>query len=432
VSVHGAGRAATVVAMVAASWGGLAGCSRTGLGLPEIVGLADGAVADGAFADAGEPLGDAGVPVPVCIDVPPDGSPVLATFTLPVALAVVDLMFLLDATGSMRDEIDNIRHRLRGRVVPGVRDAIPDAAFGLAYVGEFPVSPHGPPGILPYELRTPITRDLLTLESALERYPVWGNYDEPEAQVEALFQAATGAGLSPWIPASPGCPAGGLGGACFRRHALPVIMLITDAPFHNGPPGVSPISRYRFTPAPHEYADALAALRELGVMVIGLGAVDPFAMSPMSHLRAIARDTGAMDASGAPLAFDIGSSGTGVGDGIVEAVTRLASGVPLDVSATVVDVPGDDVDAQDLVSAIRPLSADPMDAVVAIEADRFVGVQPGTLVTFEIEVSAEGIEPSTEPRIVPAVVVFHAFGRSRLGEQPVELRIGGDGASGCP
>ncbi len=68
----------------------------------------------------------------------------------------------------MSDEIDNVRNRLSDVVVPGVRAAIPDAAFGLALLGEFPVEPFGPPTVRPYELRAPVTRDVVRVEGGLE------------------------------------------------------------------------------------------------------------------------------------------------------------------------------------------------------------------------------------------------------------------------
>lgn len=405
-----------------------AACSRTGLGAPDAaprLALADGAI-DAAPVDGAV---DAGAPVePVCIPVPPDGGPVQAALTLPVSLAVVDLVFLLDASGSMDDEIENIRTRLRTRVVPGVRAAIPDAAFGVALLGEFPVSPYGPPEVEPYRLRTPITRDLSQVESALSNTPSWGNYDEPEAQVEAMYQVATGEGLAPFIPPSLGCPSGGSGGVCFRPEALPVILLITDAPFHDGPPGVSPVAPYDLDPAPHGYAEAVAALRGRGALVIGLGASDAGSLSPMEHLRAIARDTGAVTPDG-PLAFDIGRAGTGFGQGVVDAVEALASGVPLDVSATVVDVPGDAFDVTERVTAVRPLEADPMRGVRRIGPDGFEGVLPGTRVTFEVEVTAEGLDPADLPVSIPGQVVFRAFDRGRIGLVPIVVAIGG---AGCP
>ncbi|MFW6067159.1 MAG: hypothetical protein ACOC97_02395 [Myxococcota bacterium] len=414
-----------ILAMVTGAWGG---CSRTDLETPDArpplrsgdgaVGAPDGSPPDGA---------DASVPAPLCIPVPPEGGPVRASISLPVALAVVDLMFLLDATGSMADEIDNVRSRLRSLVVPGVRESIPDAAFGLALFGEFPVEPHGPPDVQPYWLRTPITRDPLQVEAALERVPEWGNYDEPEAQVEALYQVATGRGLSPWIEPSLGCPGGGSGGACFRRDALPVVMLITDAPFHDGPPGVAPESSYELSPAPRAYPEAVAALRELGALVIGLGATDAGRLSPLPHLRVLARDTGAV-ADGEPMAFDIGGSGTAVGVEVVRAVEQLASGVPLDVFAEVEDEPGDAFDARERVVAVHAVSASPAGGAQAVLEDHFQGVRPGTEVTFEIEVTAEGVDPGGSTLHIPARVVFRASGGTRIGAQPVDIVIGAGGS----
>lgn len=401
--------------------------SATGLG------LGCGAKTGLYVPDVGPPPADAGVDAELpttCILVPPDAGPVRASLTLPVHLRVVDVFFLLDATASMLDEIDNVRTRLRRRVVPGVREAIEDAAFGVAFVGEFPVDPYGPPDIAPYELRVPITRDAVTVEGALAPLPSWGNFDEPEAQVEGLYQLATGEGLSPYILASSGCPAGGAGGACFRPEALPVVILVTDAPMHEGPPSSPPTNEYDI-PGVHSYGQTLAALRRLGVFVIGLGARDSHSSSPMPHLRALARDTGAVDANGRELAFDIGSSGSQVGTGIVDAVTRLAQAVPLDVDAVVIDAPGDSIDARTLVANVRPVRASPADGVAAIEGGRFLGVRPGTEVTFEVTVDASSLAPSPEARRIPATLVFRAFGRSVLGTADLDILVPGDGPASC-
>lgn len=413
-----------VLVVLLAGAGGLAGCgSKTGLEVPDatVVPLER----DGAPLDVAVDARDAASP-PLCIEAPLTGEPVQASLSLPVSLVVVDLLLMLDATGSMADEIDNVRTGLRRHVLPGVQEAIPDAAFGVALVGEFPELPHGPADVRPYELRTPITRDVLQVEAALERVPDWGNFDEPEAQVEALYQAVTGEGLGSWIDPSAGCPAGGLGAACFRRESLPVILLITDAPFHNGPPGVSPRAPYDLRPPPHQYADAVRVLRDLGVLVVGLGANDPGRLSPVPHLREVAADTGAV-ADGRPLVIDIGSSGTGVDRKVVDAVSRLASDVPLDVFAEVEDVLGDAFDAREQVVAVHALEASPTDGVASIEPDHFRGVMPGTEVTFGLDVTADGIDPGGATLRIPARVVFRAFDRSRLGAQPIEIVIGPGG-----
>lgn len=374
--------------------------------------------------DAGPDVFDAAMDVPIpCFEVPREAGPVDIAFQLPVALRVADVFFLIDATASMEDEIDTIRRRLRSEVVPGVRARIPEAQFGVALVGEFPERGFGPPEVRPYELRQPVTDEVIQVEAALERFPTWGNFDEPEAQVEGLYQVATGEGLAPWIAPSSGCPRGGRGGACFRRDALPVVLLITDAPMNNGPRGISPQSDYDF-PGPHTFEEAVAAAQELGIFVIGLGARDALSDSPMPHLRAAASATGAV-ANGELLAIDIGGDGSGVGEGIVSAITRLAEGTLLDVDAIVEDVPGDEFDARDLVESIRPLEAVPASGVREITGDSFLGVVPGTSVTFRVQVNAESVPPSSETLRIPARVLFRAFGRSRLDRREILLVIPG-------
>ncbi len=393
----------------------LAGCgAKTGLSEPD-------AALDAFVPDAGAPG--------TCIEVPPDAGVVRADIVVPVSLAVVDVFFLIDATASMVDEIDNVRSGLRSAVVPGVRAAIPDAAFGVALVGEFPVEPYGPSRVRPFDLRAPITDDIVSVEGALGEVPSWGNFDDPEAQVEGLYQVATGAGLGDFISPSFGCPSGGSGGGCFRRDSLPVIMLITDAPFHNGPGGSEPYEG--ISPPPHTFDEAVEALGSLGVFVVGLGARDPGRPSAMGDLRAVARQTGAVDDDGDPLVFDIGSRGDGVDRGIVRAVERLASGLPLDVDAVVEDAPGDAIDARTLIREVRPLSADPPSGVERIAEDGFVGVMPGTRVTFEIVVDPSALPPSDSTRRVPARIMFRAFGRGRIGREDVIIVIPGDDGGGC-
>jgi hypothetical protein len=405
-----------VAALSSALAAGAACGSKTGLDAPD------------ATVDASAPDPDAGVP-PVCVEVPPGSDRVTASFTVPVTLAVVDVVFVLDSTASMIDEIDNVRSGLRRRVVPGVREAIPDAAFGVVLAGEFPVRPHGPRDVQPYLLRTVVTTDVRTVEAALSDVPSWANFDDPEAQVEALYQLATGEGLLPFIEPSFGCPMGGTGAVCFRHDSLPVVVLITDAPFHNGPDGANPYEEV--DPAPHQYEEAVDALVARDIRVFGLGARDVGRDSPHEHLRRLARDTGTVDGAGQPFFQDIGSRGDRVGSSIVDAIQQLASGLLLDVDAVVQDVPGDAIDARALVTRVRPRSADPPGGVRAIEPDRFLGVEPGTRVTFEAEVDVSSLPPSDSTRRVPARIIFRAFGRSRVGEQDVIIVVPGIDGGGC-
>jgi hypothetical protein len=415
---------ALLAALVAVACG-----AKTGLTAPD---SGPDAGIDAAI-DAGQ---DAGPPPRPCVEAPREAGEVVAAFSLPASLAVIDLMFLIDSTGSMRDEIETVRARLRDVVVPGVRAAIPDAAFGLAIFGEFPVRPHGPSGIEAYQLRSPITTDVTRVEAALDGTPTWGNFDHPEAAVEGLYQVATGGGYGTpgtpgYIAPSSGCPGGGTGGACFRRDAQPIIMLITDAPMHNGPPGIPPESSYRFTPAPHTYADAVRAVLDLDALVLGLGSTDRGAPPPHAHLRQLCLDTNSVDSSGSPLWFDIGSSGGAIGAEIVRAVQIVASEVPLDVDAVAEDVPGDGVDANLVLRGVRARSASPPENVARMEGSAFFGVIPGTELVFEILVDASELPPSPERRVFPARIIFRESGRARLDVREIDIVVPGDEGIGC-
>mgnify|MGYP001022801920 CR=1 FL=1 len=251
------------------------------------------------------------------------------------------------------------------------------AWLGLAYSGEFPVRPYGPDGIHPYGLVLPISSDSLALEGPLGMSPNWRNRDVPEAYVEAIYQAITGEGLGTFIEPAFGCASGGHGGACFRDDALSVIVLVADAPLHNGPVGVPPTANYDPTlflpgPAPHLYADLVRVATEQHVRVVTVGIHHPGQPSPFPHLQRLSTDTGAVDADGRVLSFDAGSDGSAIDTGIVTAIQQLADGLPVDVSARVQDVTGDAIDARTLVTAVVPLSADPPSGVASIDAMKAV------------------------------------------------------------
>ena len=208
-------------------------------------------------------------------------------------------------------------------------------------------------------------------------------------------------------------------------------MLITDAPMHNGPPELEPVAPYSHFPAPRAYEDAVAAVEALDVLLVGLGATDAGRPSPRNHLRQLLRDTDSVNSDGEPLYFDIGRRGDRIGDEIVSAVQFVASEVPLDVDAVVEDSPGDALDATEVVRGIRALRADPPGNVASIDGETFVGVIPGTLLTFEVEFDASDLEPTPERRVYRARIIFRASGRSRLEVREIDIVVPGDDGLGC-
>jgi len=83
-----------------------------------------------------------------------------------------------------------------------------------------------------------------------------------------LSCSPTGLGLGTYLAPSASCSPGENGYPCFRADSLPVILLITDASFHNGPGCTEPYSG--ISPEPPMYDEAVSAFDAIHAMVIPL------------------------------------------------------------------------------------------------------------------------------------------------------------------
>jgi predicted small lipoprotein YifL len=398
------------------------GCgAKTGLELPD----ADAATDAGPDAGPDAAL-DAGVP---CVEVPFDGGVIEVPLDIEAELARADVLFLIDTTASMSEEIDQVRNGLRDEIAPGIADAIPDSALGVASFGDFPEGMCGEAGDLPFSLVLPVTTELNLVQAAVDSLDLGNGLDRPESQVEALYQVATGEGIGSYVPPSFGCPSGGVGYPCFRPDALPVVLLFTDAPFHSGPGGTNPY-RCGVTPPPHTYPEAVDALSALSIRVMGLYSGSG---EGRGDLLAIARDTGAVEGT-SPLVFDIGMRGERLSSSVVAAIRTLADVIEFDVD-TVLEDPDltDDVDPRDFVEAVVPVRADPMDRIRGIDEENgtFLGVRAGTRVFFELRIVAGAAVPGPDPQRFLLEIVFRGDRRTRLGSRIVEIVIPGEDGEGC-
>lgn len=407
-------RAPRIIAVFAAALFASACGAKTGLDVPD------------TGVDAGTDAGvDSSIP---CIEVPPDGGLIEVPLDIEAELARADVLFLVDTTASMGEEIDQIRAGLRDRIAPGISEAIPDSALGVANFEDFPEGMCGEGGDIPFQLLTPITQDLNRAQAAVDALELGNGLDRPESQVEALFQVATGAGLGSYVPPSFGCPRGGIGYPCFRPDALPIVLLFTDAPFHSGPGGSNPYL-CSVIPPPHTYDEARDALMSLGIRVIGLYSGEG---EGRSDLLAIARDTLAVE-DGSPLVFDIGTSGRNLSDQVVSAIRTLADVIEFDVDAILVDPDlTDGVDPRMFVEEIVAVRAVPMEGItIDPETATFLGVGAGTRVFFQLRIRAGATVPGPEPQRFLLEVVFRGDRRTRLGSRLVEIVIPGEDGTGC-
>jgi hypothetical protein len=320
--------------------GWLAGC---GSGPPPGPGTRDGSVPrDGGDVDPDQgganPRPDGGPRLPPAereVTLPYMAPTLSVPFSLVATPARLDVHFSVDTTGSFGAEIDAMQRDLDERLIPEIRARVADAAFGVSRFEDFPEAPFGDPSDSPFELLSPVTTDIATVRAgvgALDR-PLGSGGDIPEAGFEALFQIASGEGLSSadgdWIPPYAGS---GLGGVGFRAGALHAIVHITDAPSH------VPADYMGVVPGTHgegDVARALAALPAflLGAvgsslardplrdLVVGTGAVIP----PVGGVCPTGLNGASRPPEGGqcPLIFDIASDGTGLSDAILDAITGL-------------------------------------------------------------------------------------------------------------
>jgi hypothetical protein len=351
---------------------------------------------------------------------PPDPSQDALVFATNIQMA--DVFFLLDTTGSMGGELSNLKSSLSGTIIPQIETIIPDTWFGVGHHEDYKFGGllgYGAGADLPFELHQMMTADEAAAQAAVDGLSIHNGLDNPESQVPALWAIATGGALEGFIAAQTACPSGYVGYPCFRPGAVPIVILITDAAFHNGPGGSHAYSG--ITPAPPTYTEAVDALIAIHAKVLTIDTSGYTTGESFSNLQQISTDTGAVSSDG-PLTIAIDTDGTGLGDNVVTAVQTLAVGVPMDITAAGRDDTTDDVDATVFIDHIVPNTVggeeDPENlGVICVgdletddgdgdgTADMFVDVLPGTPVCFDIiPAQNESVPPQAIPKVYQAYV----------------------------
>jgi len=395
-------------------------------------------------------------------------------------IAVADVFFLADMTGSMRGVRTNIIEGLIDTIIPGIAAAIPNVEFGAGGYDDYGVPNYGwePTSSwrdLPFYLlreigpaeqdigawslasgptttecpMDPTVMDIGTITGmangvpdileAVTGLPCHGGYDGEESTGPALWATATGMGLSwdfggysgsipdqscPTIPDEMGAR---FGYPCFRPGALPIIIVFGDYNWHNGPGGSAPYP----WPSP-TYAETVTALTSIGARVIPV--VNSFGTPPADYNQ-IAIDTGTVRADGTPLVFSIMAGGTGLDAAVVDAVVELTSATPQDVNTRTENVAGnpDEFDATLFIKSIIP-DEGYRDGIAGTGYDSkddttFYGVIPGTLVDFDIDFYNDVRPPATVTQIFQARIIVVGNGVADLDSRNVYILVPPEGGT---
>ncbi len=410
--------------------------------------------------DLGEALGTMTDPNDPTSTIPPQdffvvlpyfGDAVERSLRFDTNLQLADVYFLIDTTGSMGAAIESVQTSLT-RIAAQVSMRIPNVEMGVGEFRDFPIGGGGGGGIFDigygdagdqaFVNHQNITADVPSVQSALGGLSAGGGADGPESSSEAIFQTATGrggswsAGGGSYSIAAQRCPAvpdeigRRRGYPCFRPDSLPIVVHVTDAPFHNGPSASEPYTD--ITPPPASYEQAVNELRNIGARFIGVSVGG----GGRSEMEGAARMTGSVDTAGSPLVYT--STGGEVSDAIIEGIETLAGRTPQDVDTTTENVPGnpDEFDATTFIKAIVPLEgynggvSGPNPGVTYASKDErvFYQVIPGTQVEFTVRFLNDVRPPATAAQIFRATIIVRGNGVARLDSRNVYIVVPPDGA----
>ncbi|MBP5405849.1 hypothetical protein J6Z19_01700 [bacterium] len=305
---------------------------------------------------------------------PYNGEPVAKTLNFSTKIQKVDVLILVDLSGSMGEEHANLKEGIKSTIIDGVRSQISDSAFGLVNFGTLESKT--------YSLAQPITMDADAVKSAVdgisesggsEEYhnlALWaaasGEYKYENVKIPGdldFFHTCVGASKESVTINPPDCSAypGNIGGACFRPESLPIFIMASDESFTDddwcGWESGSRTTRDM----------AIEKMNAINAKFIGLDSG-----SSTSDFNYISDGTGSNDGAGTRFNFTVNADGTGFSQAIVDAVVSLTNNIQIDIAAKAKHV-ANDFGVEDTSKFVKSISP-----------ESFQNVKPGQEVTFDI------------------------------------------------
>src|ERR687895_360491 len=203
---------------------------------------------------------------------PGESKTITKTVSTPAIPPKPDITFLIDTTGSMGPVISNVQTNANS-ILNNVASAQPDAQFAVAEYKDTTDA-------TPFRVAQNLTGDQTAVTNGLNSLVASGGGDLPEANINGLFQVATGA-------------------VSFRPNSSRIVLLIGDAPSHDPSNG-------------HTLADAISALQAADITVLALD---------LAQLDSTGQATAITNATGGELFSGINPSE--VSDTILAALSNL-------------------------------------------------------------------------------------------------------------
>jgi len=328
----------------------------------------------------------------------------------------LDVAVLLDTTCSMSSSLGSLDF---ADIADALSSTEVDVAYGFATFDDYPYGSMGSGGTdHPFQLREQVTDDISAVQTAVDAASLHSGGDSPEATVEALYQALSGAGydmacdgsysstydVRPFLAAADD-PFGGtggesyvdtvtggglLGGMGFRDGSVPLIIYVTDASMRD-PDGLlsSSTSTPGGCPMDAGSTDIALATTETGAVLMGVsvGSTPLTGMNTLSDMTGSAVDLDG-DGTADPLVSTWSSTSGTLGAHIGAAVAAIADTL---AGATVI---GDvhlekTLDGYGLVTDISPDPATDIDTSTTTSQTftlTLYGAVPATTVPLDVTV----------------------------------------------
>ncbi len=326
------------------------------------------------------------------------------TWEFDTDISKIDVAFMLDLSGSMEEEQQNLKDKIKTDVVEKVKtlhEGTLDAAYAFVHFMDF-----GNEMDKVYKVDTLVTTDIDELKAAIDSTPT--PYGGTECDWLVLYAATISEDIYgpcstepevAWMPGMssekatcniplPDCTGreGNRAGLCFREKAMPILIQITD----EGPTDT-------YMPPYNEKASDLAiqTMAAQNAKFIGIDSSKTSGTKVITdYFEAVASATGTLDASGKSFNFAVGSDaiaadGKAMSEKIGEAIESLTSFVQMDVwvagnSNELCN--GTDMSVANFILGGIPVKAEPPEGASIDTANmKFRDVNPGTVVTFDVQ-----------------------------------------------
>lgn len=340
---------------------------------------------------------------------PGDSKTVPYRLVVPKSKTPLDVYFVIDTSSSQRRFIVQMAEALETIVNELVASGA-DVQLGLAEYRNYPdadpprLGPEGSPFYEPnfvYRQRQPIAPTTAGIEQALETLEPEGG-GHYNAQLEALYQTATGEGYD----SEPAGPAGndvppGLS-ADFRRSALKVAVLVSDEEMID-----QPLLDDETPPDLRPFDAAAAALRQSNIKQVGLSLSYKGTAHATADMQEMARRTGATaPAAGVDCDGD-GTSEVGAGEPLVCTLSRTTLGEDTALASAIVNLV-ESIRTRETIS-LEVAGRDEITQKVTPDLYESVVLQSSNALTFDVtfrcpmslagksfpvELTARGIDPA--------------------------------------